>query len=175
MCQIFPIQRSYLLTGILTENNPNCPLFEALSTLYFWTTFAHSEVFHVARIADHILRLFTERLVRFILLQIGNKRILIRMILRLFDSLASTMHAYFHFLASRLAQISSHFAFPGLTRHGCFHRHFQLFPRVLDGFFELKISRINKVDASQSSCIVELRFFDCPLLLLLSLSCFGQF
>ena len=54
---------------------------------------------------------------------------------------------------------------PDLARHCCFHWHFQFFLRILNCFFELSISRIDKVDASLLSCIVEVRFFFCPFLL----------
>ena len=48
------------------------------------------------------------------------------------------------------------------TRHGFFHWKFQLLPFVFcSGFFEL---RINQVNAFRLSRIVELRFFDSPLL-----------
>ena len=39
-----------------------------------------------------------------------------------------------------------------------------------DGFFELLIIRISKVDATQLSRIVELRCFDSPVLLFISLT-----
>ena len=124
--------------------------------------FAHSEVFHVANFGDHILRLFIEWIVRWILLQIGDKCILVQMILCLVDSLASTMHAYFDFLGSGLAQVLLHSVFLTLQRHSCFHRQLQLFPRVFNGFFELNNIRIDKADAYQPSCVVQLPFFDCP-------------
>ena len=44
--------------------------------------------------------------------------------------------------------------------------------RFFHGFFELFIIRIDKIDASRLSRIVELRFFDSPLLFFLSLSSF---
>ena len=39
------------------------------------------------------------------------------------------------------------------------------FPRVFDGFFELRIFRINEVNTSQLSCIVEFWLLDCPFFL----------
>ena len=45
-----------------------------------------------------------------------------------------------------------------LTQHSGFHRNLQLFPRVVDGFLELFIIRIDQVDASHFPRIVELRF-----------------
>ena len=42
-----------------------------------------------------------------------------------------------------------------LTRHGRFHRNLQLSPCLLKSFLELSIYRINEVDASQVSRIVE--------------------
>ena len=45
-----------------------------------------------------------------------------------------------------------------LTRHGCFHWKFQLFPCVFNGFLERSVIRINRRDASQLSRIVEPRF-----------------
>ena len=142
--------------------------------MYFGRNVAHFEVFHVAHFADHILRPFTEWIVRWILLQIGDKFILVQMILCLVDSLASTMHAYFDFSGSGLAQVLLHSVFLNLQRHSCFRRQLQLLPRGYNDFFVRNIIRIDKADASQPSCIVELRFFDCPFLLLLSLNCFGH-
>ena len=43
---------------------------------------------------------------------------------------------------------------------------------VLNGFLQLLVIRINRIDASRLSRIVELWFLDSPLLLFLSLSCF---
>ena len=90
---VIPIQLSYFLTGNLTctahtINNSNCPVLEAINTLYFGRNFTHLEVFHVAHIVDHFLRLFTEGIVRLTLLQIGDKCILVRMILYLVDQVA---------------------------------------------------------------------------------------
>ena len=59
-----------------------------------------------------------------------------------------------------------------LTGYGGFHWSFQLFLACFSGFFELLLIWINKINASQLSRIVELRFLDSPLLLFLSLSCF---
>ena len=55
-----------------------------------------------------------------------------------------------------------------LTGHSCFRRQFQLFRRGFKGFLELLIFQINKIDASQLSRIVELRFLDSPVLLLVA-------
>ena len=54
-----------------------------------------------------------------------------------------------------------------LTGHGGFLWKFQLFPRVLNGFFELLLIRNNKTDASQLSRIVALRFLFSPSVLFL--------
>ena len=77
--KIFPIQLSCLLTGNSTctaraVNNPNCPVLEVINALYFGRNFEHPEVFHVAQIVDRFLRLFAGRIVRLILLQVGDKR-----------------------------------------------------------------------------------------------------
>ena len=52
-----------------------------------------------------------------------------------------------------------------LPRHGCFQA-IPNGPYVFNGVFELLITRINRVDASQLSRIIELRFLDKPLLAL---------
>ena len=59
----------------------------------------------------------------------------------------------------------------GLASHGCIHWNFQHFPRVSNDFFELFVFWIDGIDSFQHSCIVELRFFDSPLLFFFSLSC----
>ena len=41
-------------------------------------------------------------------------------------------------------------SFPDLARHCCWHRNFQLSPRVLKVFFELLIRWINEVNTAQS-------------------------
>ena len=51
----------------------------------------------------------------------------------------------------------------------CVHRHFQLPPRILKKFFVLFIIRINKVDASRSSSMIEFGLLVCPFLFFLSL------
>ena len=53
-----------------------------------------------------------------------------------------------------------------LTRHGCFHLAIPIFPcDFFNGFLELLVIGIDRVDSSQLSRIVELRFLDSPLLL----------
>ena len=48
---------------------------------------------------------------------------------------------------------------PDLAWHGCWHRNFQLFPRVYNGFLELCICRVNEINTSQFSSIINLWFF----------------
>ena len=54
----------------------------------------------------------------------------------------------------------------------CLHRNFQPFPCVCNGFLNLSIIRIDEINASQFSIVIELWFFNSPFLLLLFLSCF---
>ena len=68
---------------------------------------------------------------------------------------------------------------PGLSvpmsnfaRHGGFQRHFQLFTSIFHGVLELHVIRIDLVSASQLASMAELRLFNSPMLLFLSLSCF---
>ena len=74
------------------------------------------------------------------------------------------MHAYFVLRMPEELQVFSVLASSDLARHGCFHRNFQLFQCVLNAFVELFIFRI---DETGTSCIVELRFLDGPLMLFL--------
>ena len=46
------------------------------------------------------------------------------------------------------------------------------FRAFFDGFLELSIIQIDEMNASPSSSIIELRFFDSPPLFFLSFSCF---
>ena len=50
----------------------------------------------------------------------------------------------------------------------------QLFPCIFDGFFIVTIFRIDEINASQSSSIIEFWLLDCPLLLLSPLSGFSN-
>ena len=97
---VIPIQLSHFLTRNLTctartINNSNCPVLKARNTLYFVRNFAHPEVFHFAHIVDHVLQLFTEGIVRLTLLKIGDKCILVRMILSLVDELHPVLDVWF--------------------------------------------------------------------------------
>ena len=56
----------------------------------------------------------------------------------------------------------------GLAKHCCWHRNFQLSPRFSNSFLEFIIRWINEVNTAQCPCLVKLRFFDGPLLLLFS-------
>ena len=87
------------------------------------------------------------------------------------------MHACVDLLLSdSVLQVSHVLVVLDLTGRGRFHRQFQLFPRVFfRGFLELHVFQINKIDVAQLSRIIELRFFDCPLLFLSSLSCFSLY
>ena len=51
------------------------------------------------------------------------------------------------------------------ARHCSRHRNFQLSTRILHDIFEFSIIWINDVNATQFSTIVELRIFDCPVML----------
>ena len=67
-----------------------------------------------------------------------------------------------------LALLSNATGFPAritlnLARHCSWHRNFQLSTRILHDVLEFFIIRINEVDTTQFSDIVELRFFDSPL------------
>ena len=54
-----------------------------------------------------------------------------------------------------------------LQRHSRDCWDFQLLKCILNGFLEFDILTINEVTSSQSSCIFELRFVTCPILLFL--------
>ena len=61
---------------------------------------------------------------------------------------------------------------PDLARQCCWHRNFQVSPRMFNSFFEFRICWINAVNSAQSSGVVKLRFFESPLLFCFSLRCF---
>ena len=52
------------------------------------------------------------------------------------------------------------------ARHCCIHWNFQLSRCVLDGFLIFSIFRIDEINASQPSSIIEFWFLVCPFLLL---------
>ena len=79
------------------------------------------------------------------------------------------MRGYFGLRASRLPHVSFAPAPPDLARQSWY---FKLCPRVCNGFFELRIFPIDKINTGQPSCTVELRLLDRPVLLFFSLSCF---
>ena len=63
-----------------------------------------------------------------------------------------------------LGSIRSATSFPvlsssGLARHCCWHRNFQVSPRMFNSLFEFRICWINEVNTAQSSTVVKLRFF----------------
>ena len=70
------------------------------------------------------------------------------------------MHAYVCLANARRATGFSVFASSDFARHGRFLRNFQLFPSFLHGFLELCIFRIDEINTSQLSCIVDLRCLD---------------
>ena len=74
----------------------------------------------------------------------------------LVDSSASTMHAYLRLGRIRIATSFLVRSSPDLARHCCWHRNFQLSPRIFDSFFELRIHWINEVNTAQSSSVVKL-------------------
>ena len=61
---------------------------------------------------------------------------------------------------------------PDLARHCCWHRNFQLSPRVFSVSLKLLIRWINEVNTAQSSGVVKLRFLDSQLLFFFSLRFF---
>ena len=50
-----------------------------------------------------------------------------------------------------------------LARHGGCHRSFQFSPRIVESFRLFLVVWINKINYSESSSIVELRFFPLPI------------
>ena len=59
--------------------------------------------------------------------------------------------------------------------HGWVHVHFQLSPRILHDFFVFFVFRVNGVDASQLSSIVEFGFLDFLTLAFLSFERLSEF
>ena len=82
------------------------------------------------------------------------------------------MHACFDFRLLDSPQVSMYWCFSTLQGMAASTGSSNFFSVFLNGFFELLIIHINKIDASPLSRIVELRFLDSPLLLFLPLSCF---
>ena len=80
----------------------------------------------------------------------------------LVDSLASRMDA--NFVRCTTSTIVRNF-----TEHTRRHWCFQLLTRVLDGFFEFRILRVDEIDPTQFSCVFKMVLFFRPLLLLLQL------
>ena len=60
------------------------------------------------------------------------------------------------------------------TRHCCWHRNFQLSSSICHFSLEFLIVRVNEVNTTQTSGIVELWFLDFPLLLLFAFRCIGH-
>ena len=88
----------------------------------------------------------------------------------LVDSCASTIHACLVWgilLDAPTSRFLRRALFPSsfLAWHSRIHWNFQLSPRIFDGFFIFSIFRINKINASQSSSIIEFGLLDCPFLL----------
>ena len=61
------------------------------------------------------------------------------------------------------------------ARHGCVHGPFQFSPRIFESDFVILAIRINKVNSSQSSCIVEFWHLVFPCLFSSILSGFTNF
>ena len=86
-------------------------------------------------------------------------------------------HAYLHRVVGlnntrifRFALSNCATSFPVLlklhsTRHCCWHRNFQLSSSIYRDILEFLTIRINEVNTTQSSGIIELWFLDSPLLL----------
>ena len=82
------------------------------------------------------------------------------------DFLASRMHAnlVLILLDAPLPQFFCFFA-----KHCRSHWCFQLLTRILDGFFEFLILRVNEIHPSQFSCVIQMELFIWSFLLLLQL------
>ena len=78
------------------------------------------------------------------------------------DSSASRIHASF-------VLILSDPSLPQFSRHSRSHWCFQLLTRVLDGFSEFLVLRVDEMDPSQFSSVFKMELFIRPLLLLLQL------
>ena len=65
-------------------------------------------------------------------------------------------------------------SFP-LARHGYCHGSFQFSPRIFECFFVILVIRLNKVNSSQTSGIVEFCLLVCPFLFFSILSGFNNF
>ena len=96
----------------------------------------------------------------------------------LVDSLAIKMHPNLDLLlsfvqrVSRTSCLSFYMAWPGLSELPIFSVH------SFDSLFEFNVLGVIEVNTSQPSGIVELRFLDCPILLLSdwsSLTCLCRF
>ena len=79
------------------------------------------------------------------------------------ESSASSMQAYC-VLHSSTRQVSLYFSQLKCAKHCGWHRYSQLSSRILHGVFEFLIIRINEVNTTQSSGVVELWFLDSPFL-----------
>ena len=62
-----------------------------------------------------------------------------------------------------------------LARHSRSHRCFQFLASILNGFFEFLVLRVNEINSSWSSGIIEFRFFIGPFFPLLQLGISSQF
>ena len=92
------------------------------------------------------------------------------------DSLASKIHASFDLNSLVLLRVFPFLFFlAGLARHGGSRWCFQFLSSILNCFLELSVLRVNEVDSSQYSSIIEFRFFIGPFLPLLQLSISSQF
>ena len=82
-----------------------------------------------------------------------------------FISFQNTRKFCFNFVGSTTPTILLH----NFTRHGRSDWCFQLLTRVLDGFFEFRILRVDEIDPSQFSSVFKMELFIRPLLLFLQL------
>ena len=92
------------------------------------------------------------------------------------DSLASRIHASFDLnslvFATGLSMLT---LLACLARHSGSHWCFQFLVSILDGLLECLVLRVDEINPSQFSCVIELTFIKWPLLLLLQLSILSHF
>ena len=106
-------------------------------------------------------------------LQYGPHDILVEILPYAFlvDSLASKIHAKFRLEIISLATGLPMLAFLAcLARHGGSHWCFQFLSSISNGFLELLLLRVNEIDSSLPSSIIELWFFNWSFMLLPQLS-----
>ena len=95
--QLVKLSSGFAFNQKLSASAGDNSLIPIVITLYFWFCFAQLELLCIAQFADHLLRVFAERTVDVILLQVGLKRSSMRMTFDLFDELLNTeMFCIFH-------------------------------------------------------------------------------